>query len=515
MKNEHSPAHPVGTLPRSWEEQPSFGDTLYEWMERAPWVLISGCLHFVIFLIVAAIPWSAFDEPTEVEITGGIEQPEPEVIEEPDEPIEDVLVEPVEDPVVVEDFDVAPISDESLDAISETSEGDPSASDDDPFKESGLLGELGLGGGSGSKYGDRFGGPGGKGRGGRKQRTVQLGLAWLAAHQDPDGKWDADGFMKHDPSGDRTDGAGDPNHDVGVTGLALLAFLADANTMTRGLYKENVRRGVKWLLDEQDRESGLVGDSIGHAYLYDHAIASLALCEVAFLDSSTIVRMRAQKALNLISRARAPYGVWRYEVPPSGEGDTSVTGWMLFALKAGEEAGLKIDREAYAASLEWFDAMTDPGTGRVGYVEQGSPSSRVPGMNDKYPTEKGEAMTAVALLCRFFLDQEPDQTPVMEAHADLLLRTLPEWDPEGFGCDMYYWYYGSYAMYQMGGRYWKAWRKALEPAVIDSQRMDGAAAGSWDPVGPWGYSGGRVYSTATMVLTLQAYYRYSRLVGAR
>ena len=36
--------------------------------------------------------------------------------------------------------------------------------------------------------------------------------------------------------------------------------------------------------------------------------------------------------------------------------------------------------------------------------------------------------------------------------------------------------------------------------------------GSWDPIGAWGEDGGRVYSTAILVLTLEAYYRYSRLV---
>ncbi len=103
----------------------------------------------------------------------------------------------------------------------------------------------------------------------------------------------------------------------------------------------------------------------------------------------------------------------------------------------------------------------------------------------------------------------------MAKHADLMLKTLPEWDPDGFGCDMYYWYYGSYAMFQMGGRHWSAWNKALKPAVLDSQRKDGSFKGSWDPVGPWGYSGGRVYSTASMVLCLEVYFRYAQVLGAR
>jgi len=81
---------------------------------------------------------------------------------------------------------------------------------------------------------------------------------------------------------------------------------------------------------------------------------------------------------------------------------------------------------------------------------------------------------------------------------------------------MYYWYYGSYAMFQMGGnRYWEPWNKAMKAAVVDSQVRDGHAKGSWDPIGPWGGVGGRVYATALMTLCLQVYYRYPRLLGGR
>ena len=55
----------------------------------------------------------------------------------------------------------------------------------------------------------------------------------------------------------------------------------------------------------------------------------------------------------------------------------------------------------------------------------------------------------------------------------------------------------------------------LERAVGPNQHSDKGDRnnfGSWDPVGAWGEDGGRVYSTAILVLTLEAYYRYSRLV---
>ncbi|MDF1799770.1 MAG: hypothetical protein P1V81_11390, partial [Planctomycetota bacterium] len=102
-----------------------------------------------------------------------------------------------------------------------------------------------------------------------------------------------------------------------------------------------------------------------------------------------------------------------------------------------------------------------------------------------------------------------------EKHGDLMLRTLPEWDEDGFGNDMYYWYYGSYAMYQLGGKHWKRWEDALKPTIIETQRTDGDAKGSWDPVGPWGFAGGRVYSTAMMALTTEVYFRYGRVAGSR
>jgi len=122
----------------------------------------------------------------------------------------------------------------------------------------------------------------------------------------------------------------------------------------------------------------------------------------------------------------------------------------------------------------------------------------------------------VALLCRFFMGQTPEENPIMDKHAKLLAQKPPEWDPDGYGCDMYYWYYGSYAMYQMGGsQFWTPWNKAMKPAVVGSQKHDGDEKGSWDPVGPWGYAGGRVYSTACMTLCLEVYFRYAKVLGAR
>ncbi len=123
-------------------------------------------------------------------------------------------------------------------------------------------------------------------------------------------------------------------------------------------------------------------------------------------------------------------------------------------------------------------------------------------------------MTAVCILLRVFLGESPGSRPEILRGADLCSKLLPTWNPHDGSIDMYYWFYGTLAMFQVGGEQWKRWDEALKKAVVDSQRQDGeycAYKGSWDPVDPWGPDGGRVYSTAILALCLEGGYRYERV----
>jgi hypothetical protein len=132
---------------------------------------------------------------------------------------------------------------------------------------------------------------------------------------------------------------------------------------------------------------------------------------------------------------------------------------------------------------------------------------------DRFPADRSEALTAVGLLVRIFLGENPADSEAIQKGVDLCLKVLPEWDESSGSIDMYYWYYGSLALFQVGDEPWKAWNKAMKSAIVDHQRRDGDECGSWDPVGPWGREGGRVYSTAVCVMCLEVYYRYVRLFG--
>ncbi len=354
------------------------------------------------------------------------------------------------------------------------------------------------------------------------EQALKDGFEWLKWHQSAEGSWQAKDYSDNCgkiAEGAKCEGAGEAQFDVGLTGLALLAFLGDGNTTLEGPYKEQVARGIKWLVDQQQAESGMFGTRRDPIHIYNHAVASQAVCEAYYLSSAPLLKLSASKAVKFILEARSEGMGWGYAHLGRFHDDTSITGWMVMALKCAEEAKLEVDQQAFDGALRWIDKMSSAQTGRVGYDKVNSDSSRAKRINEKFVSTRGEAMTAVGLLCRVFLGQDTARTPVMVAHADLIARELPVWndDPsQEAGPDFYYWYYGSHAMHQMGGDYWKTWSKALYSALVTSQRRAGDAKGSWDPrVDPWGYAGGRVYTTAMALLALESEFRFARVLKTR
>lgn len=341
-------------------------------------------------------------------------------------------------------------------------------------------------------------------------KAIQSGLTWLAKHQDDNGRWDADGFMKHDKQGTACDGAGSAVHDVGVTGLAMLAMLGDGSSLRSGPYKDHLVRATRWLKSQQG-DNGRFGSNASHDFIYDHAIATYAMSEAYGLSKMEPLKPIAQRGINYLESHRNPYSVWRYQ-PRDNDNDISVTSWCLLACKSGKDFGLQVNNNALMLGATYLDQVSGP-DGKHGYTKPAEGSSRMPGDHaTRFPIERGEALTAAGLFCRFFLGQDPKQKPVMKAAARRLLKKLPKWDVKAGSIDHYYWYYGTYAIFQMGGNAWKTWSKHINKALLPNQDQEGNSAGSWAPKGVWGQQGGRVYSTALSVLALEASFRYSRLV---
>ena len=370
---------------------------------------------------------------------------------------------------------------------------------------------IGVGRGAGEGYSGRYGRRGsGKGGGSASQRAARMGLEWLQKHQEDDGSWDTDGFADHCRELECYGKGGGEMYDVGTTALALLAFLGAGHTDRLGNYQDVVRRAMQFLQRQQDGSDGCVGSKAGQQhFMYGHALGSLAFVEAYALTGDPQIRDSAQRAVDFIARARNPYKAWRYSYPPDGDNDVSVTCWMLTALILGREAGLAVDQAAIRDGLSYIEEMTDNETGRTGYHERGSSPARDPEDLSVWPPQKSESMTAAALFVRL-LNGEDKNSPAIQRGAELLYDSPPRWSETDGSIDYYYWYYGTYAAWQIGGRVWNRWQKEFLNALVRNQKVE-QARGSWNPqVDPWGDQGGRVYATAINTLSLLVYTRYDR-----
>ena len=349
------------------------------------------------------------------------------------------------------------------------------------------------------------------------ERALRDALDWLARHQSANGRWEPAGFSTR-CKGTPCLGAGDEANDTGVTALAALAILGNGEGPGAGPYGQGLARALRWLLGRQDSSSGRIGSPSGERFMYGHAAATLALAETSALGGGTEeIQGALAKAVGFIHAARNRTGAWRYECPPNGESDSSVTGWVLLALRGAADAGIAVDAEDLDAGFSWLSRATDPRSGRCGYRTRGERSFRQLGAAPRFPADRTEALTALSLFARMVHGRIAAGDELLPRQAELFRKTLPRWEatPRASPVDEDYWFFGTLAAFQLGGRDWEEWNFALKKALLENQRRDGDAAGSWDPVGVWGGAGGRVAMTAFCAMCLEVYFRYGRTFGAR
>ena len=267
---------------------------------------------------------------------------------------------------------------------------------------------------------------------------------------------------------------------------------------------------------------GRYGGEASEQWIYSHAIATMAMAELLLMSNDFKLKKSVREATKLCLRAQNDGRGWRYGIKP-GDNDTSVTGWMVLALKTAKQCRLGLPKGAFQNSFEgalkWLDYAT-ASNGKVGYNVPGDEGSRLAaGHTDPYPFSKDlSCMTAVGVLCRLF-SGESRRVASIRSGVDILSQQPPVWhEQKGRSLstiNIYYWYYATYAMFQFGGKPWLAWNEKMQKALIDTQRAEykddsPEVDGSWDPIGEWGISGGRVYSTALGAMTLEVYYRFKR-----
>jgi hypothetical protein len=325
----------------------------------------------------------------------------------------------------------------------------------------------------------------------KSEAAVAAALRWLAANQSAGGRWNARHLGAGSglaADGENRDSAG-TNADTGLSGLALLAFLASGHTHLEGSHRDTVRRGLEFLLASQDASGSLAATMNQYERMYCHAMATCALSEAYAMTADRRLLPAVQRALQFtVNTQDRASGGWRYQLGQVG--DTSQLGWQVMALKSAELGGIAMPAITRGGIERFLRSVASGPNGGLACYQPTRP----------IPTR---SMTAEAMVCRQFLGRVDRGETVVEA-TNFLLQ-----EPPGTGVtNHYYWYYATLAMYQAGGEPWRRWNEALQRQLLATQRLDGANAGSWDPDPVWGRCGGRVYSTSLCTLCLEVYYRF-------
>jgi hypothetical protein len=293
------------------------------------------------------------------------------------------------------------------------------------------------------------------------EKSIDQGLAYLAAHQQDDGAFGTGGYRGN----------------VAITALAGLVFLSGGSTPERGPYGDRVAKCVDYLL-AHTQDSGLIvhAESSGYGPMYGHGYATLFLAECYGMSPRPELREKLTKAVRVIVDTQNKEGGWRYQ-PQKLDADISVTVTQVMALRAAKNAGLHVPKETIDRCIEYVKRSQNPDGGFM-YTLQGGESAFA-----------RSAAGVVAL-------QSAGVYGGTEIGKGLtyLLQSLPEANASP---QENYYFYGHYyavqAFWHAGGASWNQWYPAVRDQLIANQHRDG----SWiDPISD-------DFATAMALLVLQ------------
>ncbi|QDU94076.1 prenyltransferase/squalene oxidase repeat-containing protein [Lignipirellula cremea] len=274
----------------------------------------------------------------------------------------------------------------------------------------------------------------------KTNKAILEGLKWLSSQQRMDGSW----TFTSGPD------AGTLDAPIAATSMALLAFLQSGHSPTKGAYKENVLKGVDYLVRHVN--VGRNGADMGEmgAEMYGHGLAAIALCEAYSRSSDPILRAPAQQVVDFIIYAQDPTGGgWRYQ--PRQPGDTSVFGWQMTALIAAKRGELIVPEQTFQNAGRFLDSVQSDDGSAFGYTTSGA----------------GICTTSVGLLGRLYLGAKSESSAIERGIAKSLVHG-PRED------DVYFNYFTTRLMREAGGNSREAWNQALRKVLLETQEEDGS-----------------------------------------
>ncbi len=319
--------------------------------------------------------------------------------------------------------------------------------------------------------------------------AVIKALLWMKQNQQSDGSW----------------GQG---HKVGMTGLALLAYLGHCETPDSEEFGQSCLDAIVYLLQVGTKNSGKLATNLNDRHWpYEHAIATYALAEAFSFGGKNGFGIPRHKegltqATNLIIENQHSSGGWDYAYDISGNrgGDLSIVAWHIQALKASKVTGIEFpSMKATVKKALAYVSARQAANGRFAYT--GSADAGRP------------SLTGAGVLA-FQMWGKGSRKEVRNGARYILREARLYYN--GAESDLYAHYYHSQAMMQRGGEQWRTYNEMFRDQILLNQKEDG----SWKKPGrndgtkavgalfakdtPEGIH----YRTCLCTLMLEVYYRY-------
>lgn len=307
--------------------------------------------------------------------------------------------------------------------------------------------------------------------------AILKALRWLQSEQNEDGSWSDE-------------------HQVSMTGLALLAYLGHCDTVESEEFGETVMSAIVYLTDIAMKYQGRIGTDFGDTWAYDQSIAAYALCE-AFTFSKVFhqkipnLEESTQSSIDWLISAQAYDGGWNYRYKRDARSDNSINAWHLQALKAAKATGLTFEGidKSISRGVTVVISTQDP-NGGFSYN-----TVKTQSRGGLYLTPTGPAALAIQLHQGI---NHPMMKPALE---HLFIHQKHRYSK---GAELYEHYYIAQFMMNNGSDSWQRYREGFIPRLLNAQRDDG----HWTDVKPGRYSEGKIYDTALAALVLETHFRF-------
>ncbi|MFT5906241.1 MAG: hypothetical protein ACI9E1_001848 [Cryomorphaceae bacterium] len=281
----------------------------------------------------------------------------------------------------------------------------------------------------------------------KASQAIDKGLKYLLSTQKKDGSWDQGG------EGSRV---------IGITSLAMMAFMAKAQFPGSGPHGKELDKAKDFLLDyAKARTDGYLGST-----MYEHGLATLALSEIWGMTRNDkdddAIQKALEKAVDVIVRSQNPGGGWRYQPQADGGEDTSATQTVFHALASARQAGILVPQETITKVGKYLKGAQNIESGGFAYAPNGSRAKI------SFACTAGGTYSAQLAGLR---DSE-----MVAASLRNMKQQFPAVITKGGGHYYYGHYYAIQAMVQAGDEYYAEWYPAIRDALITRQQDNG----SWE-----------------------------------